>query len=69
LNVSSRARTNDAPAGGPQKLFQFYQDQTWLKGDHGIRFSGSFVHISGDHTFSAYNNAVEALNTSNNALA
>jgi hypothetical protein len=59
---------NDIPAGGPQKLLQFYQDQTWLKGNHDLRFGGSFVHIQDDHTFSAYNNAVEALNTTNNAL-
>jgi len=59
---------NDIPAGGPQKLLQFYQDQTWLKGNHDIRFGGSFVHINDDHTFSAYNNAVEFLNTTNNAL-
>src|SRR5262249_49671898 len=59
---------NDIPAGGPQKLLQFYQDQTWLKGNHDVRFGGSFVHINDDHTFSAYNNAVEFLNTTNNAL-
>jgi hypothetical protein len=59
---------NDIPAGGPQRLLQFYQDQTWLKGNHDIRFGGSFVHIEDDHTFTAYNNAVENLNTTNNAL-
>ena len=59
---------SDIPAGGPQKLFQVYQDQTWLKGNHDIRFGGSYVRINDDHTFSAYSNAVEALNTSSNAL-
>ena len=59
---------NDIPAGGPQKLLQLYQDQTWLKGNHDVRFGGSYVHITDDHTFSAYSNAVEALNTSINAL-
>ena len=59
---------SDIPFGGPQKLFQFYQDQTWLKGNHDLRFGGSYVHIADDRTFSAYSNAVEALNTTNNAL-
>ena len=58
--------SNDIPAGGPQKLTQFYQDQTWLKGSHDIRFGGAFVYIADDHTFSAYSNAVEALSTNVN---
>ena len=53
--------SNDIPAGGPQKLMQFYQDQTWLKGSHDLRFGGAYVHITDDHTFSAYANAVEGL--------
>jgi outer membrane receptor protein involved in Fe transport len=57
---------SDIPAGGPQKLTQFYQDQTWLKGAHDIRFGGAFVHIADDHTFSAYSNAVEALSIAQN---
>jgi outer membrane receptor protein involved in Fe transport len=56
----------DIPAGGPQKLFQFYQDQTWLKGAHDIRFGGAYVRVMDDHTFSAYSNALEALHTSAN---
>ena len=59
---------NDIPFGGPQQLWQFYHDQTWLKGVHDIRFGGSYVHINDDRTFSAYGNAVEALSISNNAL-
>ena len=59
---------NDIPSGGPQKLMQLYQDQTWLKGKHDIRFGGSYVHIRDDHTFGAYANAVEALNTTSAAL-
>lgn len=60
--------SSDIPAGGPQKLLQLYQDQTWLTGNHDIRFGGSYVRINDDHTFSAYSNAVQALNTSSNAL-
>src|SRR5205823_14722973 len=59
---------NDIPFGGPQKLFQVYQDQTWLAGTHDVRFGGSYVHINDDRTFSAYSNPVEDLNTSSNAL-
>ena len=56
------------PFGGPQNLLQLYQDQTWVKGKHDIRFGGSFVRISDDRTFGAYANSVEALNTTSNAL-
>ena len=56
------------PFGGPQKLSQFYQDQTWLKGKHDLRFGGSYVHIADDRTFGAYANAVEALNLTSTAL-
>ena len=50
---------NAIPFGGPQKLLQLYQDQTWIKGKHDLRFGGSYVHISDDRTFGAYANAVE----------
>ena len=54
---------NAIPFGGPQKLLQLYQDQTWIRGKHDLRFGGSYVHIADDRTFGAYANAVEALNT------
>ena len=56
------------PFGGPQKLFQIYQDQTWLKGKHDIRFGGSYNHIADDRTFGAYANSVQSLNTVSAAL-
>jgi|KBSMisStaDraftv2_1062788.scaffolds.fasta_scaffold01084_14 outer membrane receptor protein involved in Fe transport len=59
---------NAIPFGGPQSLTQLYQDQTWLKKSHDIRFGGSYVHIADNRTFGAYENAVEALNTTSNAL-
>jgi outer membrane receptor protein involved in Fe transport len=59
---------NAIPFGGPQQLTQFYQDQTWLKKAHDIRFGGSYVHIADNRTFGAYENAVEALNTTSNSL-
>ena len=52
---------NAIPFGGPQKLLQLYQDQTWIRGKHDLRFGGSYVHIADDRTFGAYANAVEAL--------
>jgi len=56
------------PFGGPQNLMQIYQDQTWVRGKHDIRFGGSYVRIADDRTFGAYANSVEALNTTSNAL-
>ncbi len=56
------------PFGGPQSLLQLYQDQTWIKGSHDLRFGGSYVHMSDERTFGAYANAVESLNTTNAVL-
>jgi outer membrane receptor protein involved in Fe transport len=52
---------NAIPFGGPQRLLQIYQDQTWLKGTHDLRLGGSFVRIEDDRTFGAYANAVQSL--------
>jgi outer membrane receptor protein involved in Fe transport len=57
----------DIPAGGPQKLLQLYQDQTWLKGSHDVRFGGAYVRVMDDHTFAAYSSGLEALSTNSNA--
>jgi outer membrane receptor protein involved in Fe transport len=59
---------NAIPFGGPQKLLQLYQDQTWIRGKHDFRFGGSYVHIADDRTFGAYGNAVESLNSTSAAL-
>jgi Carboxypeptidase regulatory-like domain/TonB-dependent Receptor Plug Domain/TonB dependent receptor len=59
---------NAIPFGGPQKLLQVYQDQTWLRGRHDLRFGGSYVRIADDRTFGAFANAVQSLNTTSNAL-
>jgi hypothetical protein len=59
---------NAIPFGGPQAFTQFYQDQTWLRGAHDIRFGGSYVHMNDDRTFGAYANSTEFLNTTANAL-
>jgi len=49
------------PFGGPQKLAQFYQDATWIRGQHEIRFGGSFVRIMDDRMFGAFMNPVQTL--------
>jgi hypothetical protein len=49
------------PFGGPQSLYQIYQDLHWLRGNHDFQFGGSYVRIADDRTFGAYMNAVEAL--------
>lgn len=59
---------NAIPFGGPQRLLQLYHDQTWVSGQHDFRFGGSYVHMTDDRTFGAYENAVESLNTQSNAL-
>jgi outer membrane receptor protein involved in Fe transport len=56
------------PFGGPQQLLQLYQDQTWLKGAHDMRFGGSFVRINDERTFGAFANAVASLNSQAAAL-
>ena len=47
--MATRRPGADLPAFGPQKLTQFYQDQTWLKGAHDIRFGGAYVLSSASH--------------------
>ena len=59
---------NAIPFGGPQKLLQINQDQTWLKGRHDFRLGGNYVHIADDRTFGAFANAVQALNTTSAAI-
>jgi outer membrane receptor protein involved in Fe transport len=56
------------PFGGPQELLQFYPDFNWVKGRHDIRFGGSYTHIKDTRTFGAYENAVQALNTTSAVL-
>jgi hypothetical protein len=52
------------PFGGPQRLYQFYQDANWSLGDHDVRFGGSYVNIQDDRTFGAYQNSVQTLGSS-----
>jgi outer membrane receptor protein involved in Fe transport len=56
------------PFGGPQTLTQLYQDFNMVKGKHDLRVGGSYVHIADDRVFGAYENSVQALNTTSAAL-
>jgi outer membrane receptor protein involved in Fe transport len=55
---------NGIPFGGPQNLFQTYEDVTYTKGAHTLQFGGSYVFIQDNRTFGAYQYASEILSTS-----
>jgi outer membrane receptor protein involved in Fe transport len=57
------------PFGGPQNLYQLYQDVNWVKGRHQWRFGGQYVHTRDNRTFGAYENPVEALQAAENLSA
>jgi hypothetical protein len=50
---------NSIPFGGPQNLYQFYQDLSWTKGNHQLRFGGQYIHARDNRVFGAYETAVE----------
>jgi Carboxypeptidase regulatory-like domain/TonB dependent receptor/TonB-dependent Receptor Plug Domain len=58
---------NSIPFGGPQNLYQFYNDISWTKGKHQLKFGGQFIQIRDNRTFGAYENAVELLGTNLNS--
>ncbi len=52
------------PFGGPQNFVQIYQDFSWIKGRHTLRFGGSYNYFRDNRTFGAYATAGEYLGTS-----
>jgi outer membrane receptor protein involved in Fe transport len=52
---------NAIPFGGPQNLYQFYQDFNWTKGTHQFRFGGQFIQTRDNRMFGAYETSVESL--------
>ncbi len=56
------------PSGGPQKQLALQQDFNLVKGQHDFRFGGSYMRMADDHTFGAYANSVQTLNTTSAAL-
>ncbi len=58
------------PFGGPQNLYELYQDLSWTKGNHQFRFGGNYIHTRDNRTFGAYQEAVSSLDqTGDNANA
>jgi outer membrane receptor protein involved in Fe transport len=55
------------PFGGPQNLYQFYQDINWTKGHHQWRFGGNYIHIRDNRAFGAYEMAPEQLGANTTA--
>lgn len=49
------------PFGGPQNLYQFYQDISWTHGAHQFRFGGQFVQILDNRTFGAFETGFESI--------
>ena len=52
---------NDIPFGGPQNVYQVYDDLSWTKGRHQFKFGGGYIQTRDNRTFGAYENAVESL--------
>jgi outer membrane receptor protein involved in Fe transport len=52
---------NAIPFGGPQNLYQFYEDLNWTKGKHQFKFGGDYIQTRDNRIFGAYENAVESL--------
>jgi outer membrane receptor protein involved in Fe transport len=51
------------PFGGPQNLYQFYDDLSWTVGKHQFKFGGQYIHLRDNRVFGAYENPVEILGT------
>ncbi len=49
------------PFGGPQNLYQIFEDLNWTKGKHQFKFGGGYIQTRDNRTFGAYENAVESL--------
>jgi outer membrane receptor protein involved in Fe transport len=47
------------PFGGPQNFGEIYQDVTWSKGKHDIRFGGNFEYLRDNRSYGAYNEALQ----------
>jgi hypothetical protein len=60
---------NAIPFGGPQNLYQLFEDLSWTKGKHQFKFGGGFIKTKDNRTFGAYENAVESLGPSDIATS
>jgi outer membrane receptor protein involved in Fe transport len=57
---------NSIPFGGPQNLYQAYEDISWSRGNHSFRFGGSYIHTRDNRVFGAYETAVSNLASQGN---
>ena len=55
---------NGIPFGGPQNLYQIYDDLSWSKGKHQLKFGGAYIQTRDNRTFGAYENPVQAFSAS-----
>jgi len=55
---------NAVPFGGPQNLYQIYDDLSWTKGKHQFKFGGAYLQLRDNRVFGAYENPIEPLGTS-----
>ena len=51
---------NGIPFGGPQNLYQIYDDLNWSKGRHQFKFGGDYIQTRDNRTFGAYENPVQS---------
>jgi hypothetical protein len=54
---------NGIPFGGPQNYVELYQDLSYVRGTHNIRFGGTYTYLRDNRTFGAYETAIEVLGT------
>jgi len=52
---------NAIPFGGPQNFGEAYQDMSWIKGKHEIRFGGAIEYLRDNRTFGAYEEGEQIL--------
>jgi outer membrane receptor protein involved in Fe transport len=55
---------NSIPFGGPQNIYQAYDDLSYTRGKHQFKFGGQFLQLRDNRTFGAYENPVEYLGKS-----
>ena len=49
------------PFAGPQNLYQFQGDTSWVRKAHTFHVGGGFIQVRDNHTFGAYETAVESV--------
>ena len=57
------------PFGGPQNLGQFFEDLSWVRGNHTFRFGGQYIHTQDNRAFGAYEEAVQGLSNTDTATS